>query len=243
MKETTGRVMRIRQETHDVKAYKILLNDDFDYSCGQYVLISIEDNEEFADANKPFTISSSPTCNRCIELTIKKVGEFTTFMHNIEPGTNLRVNGPLGDSLIFDENIDRDVVFISAGSGITPFISSLRYKVANGLENNVVLFNGNRTREDIIFRDELEELSVRDDIRVINTLTREPEDSDWDGERGHVDIEMVKKYVDDICSKIFYLCGPPKMIEEFEEGLGEMGLPEEQIKREYWRISSKGDRE
>lgn len=243
MKEIEGTVTRIRRETYDVKSFEILLDEELDYICGQYVIVSIKDDEDHKDANKPFTISSAPLCSNFLELTIKEIGDFTGAMHDIEPGARLKINGPLGDSLNFEENIDKDVVFLAAGSGITPFISALKYKIGKRMSNKAILLFGNKKVEDIIFKDELEELNKRDDIKIINTLSREPETSSWGGERGHVDIELIEKHVPDICSKIFFMCGPPGMVEQLEEKLKEKGVPSENIRSEDWRLPAKRDRE
>ncbi len=60
-----------------------------------------------------------------IELTVKEIGEFTKAMFSLKKGDTISINGPLGTALNYDHTCDS--VFIAGGSGITPFMSSIRY--------------------------------------------------------------------------------------------------------------------
>ncbi len=229
----------IKDETHDVKTFRLEPEEEIDFVPGQFCLVSIKE-EGFPDDSKPFTFSSSPEKD-FVEMTVKKVGEFTTALHSLEEGDKLELTEPRGKSLNFDESVDRDIVFIAGGSGITPFISAIRYSIDRDLDHNMTLFFSNREYRDIIYRTELRHIyEDYQRIKVVNTLTHEEPDH-WDGETGLIDREMIEKHVDDLRDKIWYICGPPPMIDAMEELLEDMGVEETDIRFEKWQIPGKHD--
>lgn len=233
--ETEARIKDIRKETHDVKTFRLDPEKDIEFTPGQYCLVSIVGSEE--GVNKPFTFASSPTRDY-IELTIKRIGEFTTALHNLEPGDKLELQGPRGESLNFDETVEEDVVFLAGGSGITPFISAIGYALNKNLENQMTLIFGNRTKGDIIFEEELKKIDDKKGFNIVNTLSDEWPDN-WQEETGIIDKEMVRKHVDNPKKKIWYICGPPPMVDAMNELLEDLEVPEENIRYENWMIPGK----
>ncbi len=232
-------VRDIKNETHDVKTFRLDPEQRVNFTPGQYCLVSIIGSEEHKGTKKPFTYANSPTKNY-VELTIKRIGEFTSTMHNLGVGDRLLLDGPRGELLNFDETVEEDVVFLAGGSGITPFISAIRYAVDLDLENHMTLIFSNRTKEDIIFEDELKEINQMEKFNIVSTLSDDwPED--WDGETGIIDREMVTKYVDKPGEKIWYICGPPPMIDAMNELLQNLDVPETNVRYENWMIPGKGD--
>ncbi len=233
-----AKVRSVHRETHDVKTFRLYPEKKIDFTPGQYCLVSILDSKKHKNISKPFTYSSSPT-KRYVELTVKRMGNFTTAIHNLKKGDRLLLDGPRGNSLNFDETVKEDVVFIAGGSGITPFMSSLRYAVENDLKNNITLLFSNRTKKDIIFEEELETINNKNGFNVVNTLS-DDWSKDWGGETGMINSEMIKKYIDKPPRKVWYICGPPPMIDSMVDILNELGVNEEKVKYESWMIPGKG---
>jgi len=239
LKKVEGEIREIKDETHDVKTFRLKPEGSIDFTPGQYCLVSIAESEEHKGVRKPFTYASSPT-KGYVELTIKKIGEFTTALHDLSVGDRLVLDGPRGESLNFDEDVKEDVVFLAGGSGITPFISAIRYAIDKELENHMTLIFSNRTKDDIIYKKELENVNKRSGFKVVNTLTDEwPKD--WEGETGLLDEEMVERHVDSLDEKLWYICGPPPMIDAMEDLLLGKDVPEERLRYENWMIPGKGD--
>lgn len=232
-------LIEIRKETYDVKTLRLRLGEKLDFIPGQYCLVSFTD-EKYPDGKRPFTFATSPTEKSYVELTIKRIGEFTTALHKLSKGEKIEIDGPRGESLNFNESVDKDVVFIAGGSGITPFISALRYSVDKNLKNNLTLFFSNRTVEDIIYKKGLKKLEKKDNIEVIHTLTQKVPDN-WEGEEGRVDKEIIKKYVDDLSEKLWYICGPPPMVDAMRGILIELNIPGDNLRIEDWQIPGKHD--
>ncbi|MFP4116837.1 MAG: ferredoxin--NADP reductase [Candidatus Aenigmatarchaeota archaeon] len=237
--KTEAEIKKISEETHDVKTFRLDPEKTVDFTPGQYCLVSIIGSEEHKGTEKPFTYANSPMENY-VELAIKKIGEFTAALHNLEEGDKLLLDGPRGESLNFDETVEEDVVFLAGGSGITPFISAIRYSIDKELSNKMTVIFSNRTEEDIIYREELQNINNRKKIKVVNTLTDNwPED--WEGETGLIDNEMLERHVKGVKDKIWYICGPPPMIDDMEDLLLSKDVPQERLRYENWMIPGKGN--
>ena len=238
---TDATITGVKQETHDVRTFRLEPEESIEFLPGQYCIVSIKEPEkELEKDGIPLTFASPPTRDY-IELTVKKIGSYTSALHELEEGDKVELGEPKGESLVFDKSIDREVVFIAGGSGITPFISAIRYSADMELENSMTLIYSNMEYRDIIFRTELEHLAKEyEKFSVVNTLTENSNDH-WGGETGFVDREMVEKHVENPEEKLWYICGPPGMIDAMEKMLEDIGVSEKLIRYEKWQIPGKHD--
>lgn len=239
MKEAIGEIIEIKEETYDVKTFIIKFNEIMDFIPGQYCMTSLLDVKGFEGKEKPFTYTNVPG-SEFVELTIKKIGEFTTVMHELDVGVKVKIKGPFGEVLNFDKNIKDDVVFLAGGSGITPFISAIRYIIEKKLNNNVTLFFGNRTKKDIIYAEEFKEHNELDNITIVNTLS-DTESKKWTGHTGRIDKQLILEYVDNPENKLWYICGPPPMVAGMKILLEEIGINKDKIRVENWEMPGKHD--
>ena len=239
MFEGEAEIMEVREETHDVKTFVMETAENIAFVPGQYCMISRPDNEKFRDEARPrpFTFSNIPHEDH-VEITVKKTGGFTGAMHNMKVGDKLRLKGPFGEQLNFDESVKDDVIFVAGGSGITPFMSAIRYAASKELPNRIVLLNSNDTVDDIIYKDELDALSQNEKITVKNTLSGSVPKG-WDGLQGRIDKNMILAQVEQPAAKLWYVCGPPPMVQDLNAILLEIGLSEDKIKSEEWQIPAK----
>lgn len=237
MFESEGAIIGIRIETHDVKTFVLRLGKKLDFVPGQYCMVSMPANEPFKKESRPFTFSNSPD-DEDIELTVKRTGTFTEAMHNLRAGDALLVKGPLGEKLNFDDSVKDDVVFLAGGSGITPFISAIRFAVSRNLPNQITLLYSNKTVDDIIYKDELEKLSKRENLTVINSLSNDIPQG-WEGSRGRIDRDMILSHVNQLNEKLWYVCGPPPMVEQLKKVLQEIGVPDDNLRIEDWELPGK----
>src|SRR3989338_572941 len=242
MREIIAEIIKIKEETHDVRTFKLKLTNSIDFIPGQYCLVSIIGNKEPESEAKPFTFATSPTEKRFIELAIKKMGKFTAALHSLVVGDKLKIEGPQGTSLNFDETLKDDIVFLAGGSGITPFISAIRYAIAKKLPNRITLLFSNRTADDIIYKKEFDEISRNNrNIKIINTITQDAP-KQWPGEKGRIDRKMIERYVKNPKEKLWYVCGPTPMVSSMKEMLLGMGVPENRLKIEDWQLPGKHDK-
>ncbi|MBN1931277.1 MAG: hypothetical protein JW786_06675 [Desulfobacterales bacterium] len=223
-------VKEIIKQTHDVKSFRFKRPSGFDYKAGQYMFITL--NIQGEKTRKPFTISSSPTEKAHLEFTKKLTGhDFSNALDALSVGDSLGIDGPYGE-MTFEGEYDK-IALLSGGIGITPMMSICRYCTDLKLGTQVTLVSSNKTETDIVFRDELEKMQVQNkNLKVVHTLTRAGDD--WKGSRERISANLITTQIPDYKERMFYLCGPPRMMEAIEPLMKELGIPEERFKKEIF---------
>lgn len=212
--------------TKDVKSFRFAKPEGFEYRAGQWMYINIK--VEGTQKLHHFTISSSPT-EDYLEFT-KKITDsvFSQALDKMKPGDWAKLNAPFGEFTYSGEKIK--IGALTGGIGITPLRSICRYCVDAKLPTSIVMLYSNKTEDEIVFKDELEEMQKADPNMVIkNVLTRQP---DWKGLKGHVNADMIKEQMPDYKDRVFYICGPPSLNEAMKKALEGLNLREDQIKLE-----------
>ncbi len=222
------KIIEIIKRTHDVKSFRFPRPEDFDYKPGQYVLVSL--TVEGNVVTKAFSLSSSPTEKDHIEFTKKLTGHpFSNVLDNMKVGDNAVISGPFG-KMTFEGEYAK-VVLLSGGIGITPMVGICRYCTDMHLDVNIVLIYSNKTKNDLAFMKELDEMMHNNtNIRIIYTLTRASES--WAGYRERISEKMISNEVPDYMERRFYICGPPEMVYSMEEVLTAMNIPKDMVKKE-----------
>jgi glycine betaine catabolism B len=122
---------------------------------------------------------------------------------------------------------------LSGGIGITPLRSMIKYSIDEKLSASIILLYSNSLESDIAFRDELEDIQrEKPNIKIVETITRPGQD--WKGVSGRINAEMVKKFIPDYLERTFYTSGPQKMVDAMVSLMSELGVPEGQVKQEYF---------
>ncbi len=208
---------------------------------GQYYEMTLphEKMDERGDA-RVFTISSSPTDREYITITTRIIqSSFKMTLANIKPGDLVNFGGPW-DDLNFDETDKSPHVFLSGGIGITPYHSIVNYVIDKRLDNQMILFASWKNRGEMIFDDFFRNVNNHiENFTYVPTLTEERASvpaitdidslQDWDGEKGRVSENMLRKYIFDIQNSKYYFSGPPAMIKGLKETVVNMGAPKEKI--------------
>lgn len=211
------------------------LNRPLHYAPGQFLFLRPQCSSVVAEEH-PFSIASSPSPGGRISLTIKQSGDFTSTIGRIKPGERVAIHGPFGRfSHVFHRNGDT-LVFVAAGVGITPLMSMLRYLRDRGDPRRVLLVYANRRAEDIVFRNELEEMESRGfpTLKTIHILSRPP--GDWVGSTGRLDTASLTLLCGGFSGKAFFICCPPTMIRGLIRGLRNAGVGPERIHADYFEF-------
>lgn len=198
------------------------------FKPGQFVKVFNHDKTLF----RPYSISSEPE-DPYIELCIKTVsgGAFTSYMNTLKLGDTLWLEGPVGN-FFFEEGYDS--IFIAGGVGVSPIIGMLRHVARKNLKGNYLFLYSNKKKEDIPYYEELEALAkINPNIKLVYTLTQE-QPSNWLGERGRINRDMISKYLPDGKKKRWYMCGPVKMVLDLRKAITELGAEKDLIKIEAW---------
>ena len=169
-----------------------------------------------------FSYSSAPG-DVAIEFTTRISGSaFKTALDALVPGQTAHIVGP-GGRLTIPDDLQR-VVFLTGGTGITPVRSILRDAEARGrrFDDALVLY-GNRDETCVPFGAEFAEMA---DIGVRLVLCFERASDSWQGERGFITADTVKRHVA-VDSRPFVVTGPPVMVGAMERVLDELSVPAE----------------
>ncbi len=224
------KLIEIIKRSTSVTSFRLSKPENFDYLPGQYVLVGIDLDNEYI--RKPLTLSSSPTDEKYIEFTKKLTGhDFSNGLASLNLGDTLVIEGPYGN-MYYDEE-ESQICLISGGIGITPMISICKYCSHKKLSTEIVLIGSYKHETDRVFRHDFEDLQKENsNLKVIDTLTR-PEPS-WNGYKGRICENIIKNEVPNYLNRIYYLCGPPPMVNSVEKLLIDIGLSKKQIKKEVF---------
>jgi len=223
-----ARLTSIHQMTPRVKQYVLRVDGHtFSYRPGQHITINfVQDGET---VQRPYTPVNLPGTS-ALALAIKRYddGTASVWMDECEMGDTIAVTEPRGNLYLRDT--DRDVVFLSTGTGITPMIAMLKQYLNEGTGQAAFLY-GERTQEHLMFRETLDHFSAdHDNLRVLYSLSHE----DWDGPTGFVQSHLGDALGEKFEAPHYYVCGVPPMVVETEETLQDRGVPEERVFTEGW---------
>jgi predicted ferric reductase len=229
------KVEEVRQERGDV--YTLVLKPDghngMQFKPGQFAWLTIW-NSPFAIKEHPFSFSSSSMQNGSYEMAIKELGDFTSKIKTIIPGTTAYLDGPYGVFSI-DNHPAPGYVFLAGGIGITPIISILRTMVDRNDQRPVILIYGSKNWDDVTFREELNELEEALNLKVVYVLEEHPDG--WEGETGFVTSKLLARYLPKNRMELeYFICGPGPMMDAVENGLKQLGISLEQTQAERFNL-------
>jgi Predicted ferric reductase len=198
----------------------------FKYLPGQFLYVRLK-NPEIPGDEHPFTISSSPAQDNYVSVTVKQLGDFSGKLSNTKVGDTAIIDGAFGSFSYVKGPKQNKLCFIAGGIGITPFLSMLRYINDVHDKKDVVLLWGARDLSEVICKGELEDLAAKTNhFQFVPVLSN---DNSFNGEKGFIGTELIKKYITEIQAYDFYICGPPVMLDIQLKNLKSLGVPKSRI--------------
>ena len=210
-RELRGRIESIDEETPDAATVLIKPGYRWDgHQPGQYLRIGID--IEGVRHWRAYSLTSDPEReDGCISITVKNVdaGKVSPYLvRRGRPGTIVGLGGVEGE-FVLPERLPEKLLFISAGSGITPIMSMLRSLAHRNELDDVLLVHSAHNEEDVIFGEQLRELErEHQGFRVHRQLTRE---------RGRMKPEHLDQLCEDWREREAYLSGPAEMLDAMAE--------------------------
>lgn len=252
-------INQIKKETEDTITVYFKVNqankEIYDFKPGQYLTVKELINGE--EIRRSYSISSSPQ-DDMLGITIKKVknGKLSNFIHKYwKVGDEIEISNPDGNFILTaDHTKKRNLVFIAAGSGITPVMSMLKSILEDEPMSICYLLYGSRNENEIIFKGELEDLKSKYEGQlIINYTISQPTKSaqkglfgflkkaniEWKGETGRIDEAKIIAFLDENLSMVkkddaFFLCGPGDLITLSENILLNRNIDKHKIHKEYF---------
>ncbi len=209
----------------------------FEFLPGQFIVLTFEIFDQTKGRsvrkNRAFSISSSPMEKNYLEITVKKTGRISTYLHEVVKEKDLLTIKNRSGEFYFQDNLSDELVLIAGGTGIAPLMGMIRYITQRKLPVKTTLLYSNKTPVDILFYKEIQDLeSSHSSFRCVHTITR-PEGYDWRGPTGRISREMLEQTVSNK-QALFYICGPKAMIQATVESLKGLGVHSSRIKIEKW---------
>jgi predicted ferric reductase len=168
----------------------------------------------------PFSLSAPPTASH-LRLTVKALGDGSTLLQRVEPGTWVLAEGPYG-AVTAERRRRGNVLLIAGGVGITP-LRALFESIRLGPGQDLLLLYRARTAADIIFKQELDQLALRPGARVQYLLGNQI---------GPLSAGLITSLVPDLTERDVYLCGSPGFAGVVRGSLKRAGLPSDQLHEE-----------
>jgi 3-ketosteroid 9alpha-monooxygenase subunit B len=282
IKELEVMVADVIVETPDTSTLVFFTgNDRLEYKAGHFLTIDphqfealerftafLEDLKGKKELPRAYSMCSAPH-ERYLAVTVKEeqyVSRSTKYPPLLSPmlvkrtvrGMRLTVTGFTGPYTLppdIESQTDH-IVHICAGSGSVPNFSMLKYALAHHPRLRHTFIYSNKTWDDVIFRDALTQLERNnsDRLRVVHTLTREPDVSVCGPQvrKGRINAALIREVVPDLDSSIAYVCGPgiskwdreaakekgepptPRFLETVLTDLLSLGIANSRIKRESY---------
>jgi predicted ferric reductase len=219
------RVAELRRERGDTTTLVMLPEGHagWRFNPGQFGWLTVW-GSPFKITGHPFSFSSSAAApGGRVEMSIRKLGDFTARVPEIQVGDRVYLDGPYG-AFTIDRNPADMHVLIAGGVGITPMMSMMRTLADRGDARPIVLMYGSRDGESITFREEIEALKSRLDLKVIHVLAQPA--PGWTGETGFIDAALFRRHLPPpFAEHEYFICGPDPMMDAIENALGELGVP------------------
>jgi ferredoxin-NADP reductase len=214
LREFESTVIDIITRTHDIWSFRFSCPEDIVFKPGQFFFLTILVNGQ--EATKHFSFSNSPTEKGYIEFTKRlSDSEFSRALTILKKGDWARIRMPYG-FFTFEGEHDR-IACLAAGIGITAIRSICAYARDKKLPADIILLYGNRSEQDIAFRDDFEHMGKDNNhFKVLYTLSKPLHPDSWQGTTGRISAEMIRENIPDLHERVFYLCGPPQMVEDMK---------------------------
>jgi ferredoxin-NADP reductase len=228
--ETT--LTRNKTVAEGTMAFHFARPEGLKFTAGQAMNVSlIEPPETDAKGNaRTFSIVSAPHENELVIATRMRDTAFKRVLKAMAAGGRVGLRGPAG-TFTLDPADSRPAVFLAGGIGVTPFVSMLRDAAHSRLARDLWLFYSNRRPEDAAFLDELTALPGRNPrLHFVGTMVEMDKSSrPWTGERGFLDRAMLERHLKNLAGHVFYIAGPPGLVEAMQKMLIGAGVAEDAI--------------
>jgi ferredoxin-NADP reductase len=228
-------IKTVKPETPQVRTLTLTLPNWVQHQPGQHYDIRLTAPDGY-QAQRSYSIASEPERVGEIDLTVEKIedGEVSPYLLDVLiPGDRMEVRGPIGGYFVWEASREEPLMLVAGGSGIVPLMAMIRHRAASGLKVPTRLLYSSRTYADIIYRQELEQLTKKGDgLRVFHTLTRD-RPIGWVGYSRRIDQEMLAEIVKPLGGSIqVFVCGPTLLVELVSDHLVRLGIEPRRIRTE-----------
>jgi ferredoxin-NADP reductase len=229
-----AKVVELRPETSQTKTIVFDVPDWPGHRAGQHVDVRLTAEDGY-QAERSYSIASAANGSR-VELTVERLddGEVSPYLTDVlMPGDEIELRGPVGGYFVWDPQASGHVLLVGGGSGVVPLMAMARQRAGEHSSIPTKLLYSARTWDDVIYGDELAELSGRNNgFEVVYTLTR-AQPAGWTGYDRRVDRELLGEVAPSTSElALSFVCGPTPFVEAVASSMVELGYEPVRIKTE-----------
>jgi NAD(P)H-flavin reductase len=220
-----AKIIQIKEEVGGARPIKtfrtqFITQNDFSFRCGQCAMLSV-----FGKGESMISISSSPLVKDYLQFSILKMGRVTSALHEMQVDDIIGIRGPYGNGFPMEQWKGKNIIFIGGGIGLAPIWSVLNTALETKEEyGELMLIYGARTSNDLVFKQELEELRKKMPVH----LSIDVAEPGWKEFVGFVAQNVTDKKPSPK-NAISITCGPPIMIKTVIKALKDLGFEDAQI--------------
>lgn len=231
------KVAKVIKESPDTYSLHLIPDghDGIPFEAGQIAWISLGNNP-FVVSRNPFSFSSSSENKEDLRFSIKAVGDFTNKIPELKAGDRVFVDGPYGAFNTHDPRAEKGFVLIAGGIGLAPVMSILNTLADRGDKRPVYVFYGDLNEDTVLYKEELESLKNRLDMRLVIALEN-PHDKSY-VPCGYITKSVLGENLPENKAELMYfICGPLPMLLAMENHLAYHKIPKSQIKEEKYEMA------
>jgi ferredoxin-NADP reductase len=237
--DVTTRTVRLLERfevARDTLAFRFEKPAGFEPRAGHHIRLGLPgtpgQTRNAAETWRRFSLASAPLEPFLMIATRMRGTAFKDALGLSPIGAEFEIEGPFGD-LALHEDVTVPAVLLARGIGITPFRSMLVETAQRYRKHRFFVFYSNRQPADAPFLGELEALERQHPhITLVLTMTQVGER--WPGETGHLDPDLIARYVKNISPPVYYLSGPARMVHGLESALMKRGARHDRIRMEVF---------
>ncbi len=219
-----AKVTQVRVETERVRSIFFECPEWDGHMAGQHVDVRLTAEDGY-QAQRSYSIASAPEDDHLV-LTVERLqdGEVSPYLVDVLQTTDeLEMRGPIGRYFVWEHSMGGPLLLIAGGSGVVPFRSMLRHRVASHSAVPTRLLYSARSLDNVIYREELAGLAAYDEIDIRFTLTRS-QPTGWKGYGRRIDREMLAEVSWAPEERpLIYVCGPTSFVETAAGSLVDLG--------------------
>ena len=225
----------MRTETARARSLTLLVPGWPGHRPGQHVDVRLTAEDGY-QAERSYSIASPPEDAPKLTITVERLddGEVSPYLvDEVRAGDHLELRGPIGGYFVWESHMGGPLLLVGGGSGIVPLMAMIRHRRAVPSAVPARLLYSSRSQDELIYREELDELTRRDGgPEVIYTLTR-AQPPGWRGYHRRIDEEMLREVAWPAPDRaLAYICGPTQFVETAASALVVLGHDPARVKTE-----------
>jgi len=227
-------VVSTRMETARAKSLILELPRWPGHRAGQHVDVRLTAEDGY-QAERRYSIASAPEDSR-LAITVERLedGEVSPYLvDELQVGDRFELRGPIGGYFVWEGRLGGPLLLVAGGSGIVTLMAMLRHRRAIGVSVPTRLLYSSRSEEQVIYREELDDLSRSDAMLAVYYTLTQSQPPNWTGYRRRIDRELLREVAwPPERRPLSYVCGPTELVESVAAELVALGHEAARVKTE-----------